>query len=107
MFDLIMKYGLTRYFKYSSYYRKKMSGNVVDHCIKYADGYFPEDINSTMNLTMKSGKTAVYKIISLNGVDDFGSANIKLDLIQYKGVKPIRECSLPEFMEFYYTLIKI
>lgn len=106
-FKLIEKYELKKFWRYYSYYKRKMKGNYRDSYIAYSDFYYPEDMNTIETVEMKSGKLGIYKIYNVNYVDDWGSKNIMKDFIGYKGLKPIRECSLSEFMELYPSFLKL
>jgi hypothetical protein len=56
---------------------------------------------------MQSGKTGLFKIINVNKLDNYGSKNIQKDFIGYKEIKPIRKCTLEEFIQLYPNYLKI
>lgn len=103
---LIKKYGMKKYIRFYKYYKKKQKGFVTDSYLSYSSFYFPEDIGSTEIVEMKSGKQGIYKIFDLEYWDDFASGKIRKDFIGYENVKPIRECSLKEFLEIYTDYLK-
>jgi hypothetical protein len=105
MFELILKYGWNKYWKYRKYWKKKMKGDVCDSFISFSMFYYPEDIGDIEHREMESGKTGIYKVIDVRGIDDWGSKDIKKDFIGYIDIKPIRECTLAEFMELYPTYL--
>ena len=103
---LMQQYGINKLIKYNSYYRKKLKGKLVDQYIPFSQMYYPEDIGSLEYVEMRSGKTGIYEITNMRGLDDWGSKNITMDFVGYKGMKPIRECSLNEFMNVYEGYLK-
>lgn len=106
-FHLLKTHGWRRYIRYLRHYKKKKNGRLVNFRLPYADGYFPEDIGTTEIHTMKNGRSGVFEITGMRGIDDFGSENITFDFIGYVNEKPIRECSLKEFMQFYHDYLSI
>ncbi|WP_422661696.1 hypothetical protein ACK8P5_26605 (plasmid) [Paenibacillus sp. EC2-1] len=107
MLSLYKKYGVKKYLIYRRYYRKKLKGKVTDSYIDISQLYYPEDVGTIETRTMKSGKTGRYEIIKVVGIDDFGSESIHKDFIGYNDTKPIRECTLKEFIELYDGFLKV
>jgi hypothetical protein len=107
IFELIKKYGWKKYRVYKRYYYKKLKGEYIDDYISQSCCYFPDDIGSIEEIKMQSGKTGLFKIINVNKLDNYGSKNIQKDFIGYKEIKPIRKCTLEEFIQLYPNYLKI
>ena len=104
---LIKEYGLWTYLRYRHYYQKKMKGNVMDLVVGYSDWATREDIGSLTRIEM-DGKRGVYRIIGIGECGGSVCEDIELDFIGYEYendnyyvMKPIRECTLAEFMWLY------
>jgi len=98
---LIFKYGIFKFLKSKKYLAKKKESKLIDFRqdqVIVVDRY---DIGRIRRVKMKSGRIAVCEVIGICYMGFHERTGFEYDMLKYEGMKPIRECSLEEYMYLY------